>query len=75
MNAKSFELAACIHTVQISVRKSCSNENRLEVFYPVPKIKWNGSGGEQAWFGEEGALLPSFTQALRFELQGVALVG
>jgi hypothetical protein len=56
MNAKSFELAACIHTVQISVRRSSSNENRLEVFYPVPKIKWNGSGSSKLGLAERGRL-------------------
>jgi len=40
---------------------------------PQDQVEWLRV--EQAWFGEEGALLPSFTQALRFELQGVALVG
>ena len=40
---------------------------------PQDQVEWLRV--EQAWFGGEGALLPSFTQALRFELQGVALVG
>jgi hypothetical protein len=39
---------------------------------PQDQVEWVRV--EQAWFGGEGALVPSLNQALRFKLRGVALI-
>lgn len=40
----------------------------------IPPSARTGCGEERAQVGGEGGFLPSLTEALRFELQGIALV-